>query len=88
MIIFSIHNPSERSTESKLYDILYNVAMYLRSGSEEPIFIYPLRFSAVLLKQQEQWKFHSMHFSYPNKGYPIEHRPRDFIVLINVYLIL
>jgi len=67
--LFQQQNPAERSTKAKLFDILYNAAMNLRDGDEGSKNIYPLRFSSVLLKQKEQWKFHSMHFSFPNEGH-------------------
>lgn len=67
--IYQQQNPKDRSTKDKLFDILYTSAMYLRDSNEGTKFIYPLRFSAVLLKQNCQWKFHSMHFSFPNEGH-------------------
>jgi hypothetical protein len=35
-------------------------------------FVWPLRFTAVLVQRNGRWLFHQMHFSYPTTSFPDE----------------
>ena len=39
----------------------------LRRGT---LYVWPLRFTAVLLKREGRWKFHQMQFAFPTAGLP------------------
>lgn len=58
------------SAEEKLLNILRggsNTLYELRRGEQ---FIWPLRFTAVLTQQDEDWKFQHMQFSFPTIYFP------------------
>jgi hypothetical protein len=58
------------SAEQKLLYILRggtNTVFELRRGED---FVWPLRFTAVLVKRGETWKFHQMQFSFPTMYFP------------------
>ena len=60
------------SAEIKLLDILRggsNTLFELRRGEE---FIWPLRFTAVLVRQAAGWQFQQMQFSFPTTRFPDE----------------
>ncbi len=61
---------SPASAEEKLLYILRggsNTLYELRRGEQ---FIWPLRFTAVLVLQDKQWKFQQMQFSFPTTYFP------------------
>lgn len=60
------------SAEIKLLDILRggsNTLYELRRGEE---FVWPLRFTAVLVRQAAGWRFQQMQFSFPTTRFPDE----------------
>ena len=60
------------STEIKLLDILRggsNTLYELRRGEQ---FVWPLRFTAVLVRQVGAWRFQQMQFSFPTTRFPDE----------------
>lgn len=60
------------SAEIKLLDILRggsNTLYELRRGEE---FVWPLRFTAVLVRQADGWRFQQMQFSFPTTRFPDE----------------
>jgi uncharacterized damage-inducible protein DinB len=62
------------SAEIKLLDILRggsNTLYELRRGEH---FVWPLRFTAVLVRQADGWRFQQMQFSFPTTRFPDERR--------------
>ncbi len=60
------------SAEIKLLDILRggsNTAYEFRRGEQ---FVWPLRFTAVLVRQADGWRFQQMQFSFPTTRFPDE----------------
>jgi hypothetical protein len=60
------------SAEEKLLDILRggsNTLYELRRGEQ---FVWPLRFTAVLVRQSDDWRFQQMQFSFPTTRFPDE----------------
>jgi hypothetical protein len=60
------------SAEEKLLDILRggsNTLYELRRGEQ---FVWPLRFTAVLVRQADAWRFQQMQFSFPTTRLPDE----------------
>ena len=60
------------SAEEKLLDILRggsNTLYELRRGEQ---FVWPLRFTAVLVRQADGWRFQQMQFSFPTTRFPDE----------------
>jgi hypothetical protein len=60
------------SAEEKLLDILRggsNTLYELRRGEQ---FVWPLRFTAVLVRQDGAWLFQQMQFSFPTTRFPDE----------------
>jgi uncharacterized damage-inducible protein DinB len=60
------------SAEVKLLDILRggsNTLYELRRGEQ---FVWPLRFTAVLVRQVDGWRFQQMQFSFPTTRFPDE----------------
>lgn len=58
------------SAEQKLYYILrsgMNTVYELRRGEE---FVWPLRFTAVVVRQPAGWKFAQVNFSFPTVYFP------------------
>lgn len=64
------NNESDLNSKNKLHLIAYyaNLVMYQYSIGEE--YIWPIRISGVLQKENDRWKFRQIHFSYPNRGFP------------------
>jgi hypothetical protein len=60
------------SAEIKLLDILRggsNTLYEMRRGEQ---FVWPLRFTAVLVRQADGWRFQQMQFSFPTTRFPDE----------------
>jgi hypothetical protein len=58
--------------EERLLDILRggtNTLYELRRGEQ---FVWPLRFTAVLVRQADDWRFQQMHFSFSTTRFPDE----------------
>lgn len=56
---------SELPAKDKLIDTLKTVASCFYEVNLGEGIIRPFKFSAVLVKKEEKWKFHNMHFSHP-----------------------
>jgi hypothetical protein len=60
------------AAEEKLLDILRggsNTLYELRRGEQ---FVWPFRFTAVLVRQADGWRFQQMQFSFPTTRFPDE----------------
>lgn len=63
---------ADLSSEEKLLDILRggsNTLCELRRGEQ---FVWPLRFTAVLVRHGAEWRFQQMQFSFPTTRFPDE----------------
>ena len=70
--IKDVIDQEELPAEIKLLDILRggsNTLYELRRGEE---FVWPLRFTAVLVRQADSWRFQQMQFSFPTTRFPDE----------------
>jgi uncharacterized damage-inducible protein DinB len=70
--IKGVIDQADQSAEVKLLDILRggsNTLYELRRGEE---FVWPLRFTAVLVRQADGWRFQQMQFSFPTTRFPDE----------------
>jgi len=60
------------SAEMKLLDILRGGSSTLYELRRGEQFVWPLRFTAVLLRQADGWRFQQMQFSFPTTRFPDE----------------
>ena len=63
---------AERPPEELLHDILRGGSNTLYEQSRGEHFVWPLRFTAVLVRDEGEWKFHQMNFSFPTTRFPDE----------------
>lgn len=61
---------SELPAEEKLHYILRGGTNTVYELNRGETFVWPLRFTAVVLREQEQWKFAQVHFSFPTVYFP------------------
>jgi len=61
---------SPQSAERKLLYILRGGANTLYELRRSEKFIWPLRFTAVVVREKEGWKFAQIHFSFPTVYFP------------------
>ncbi|MDF2673438.1 MAG: hypothetical protein K0R09_1703 [Clostridiales bacterium] len=55
--------PSEDSSKGKLLKMLWKTTNRVHYAESNGIFIVPMKFSGVLIKTDNEWKFQHMHFS-------------------------
>jgi SnoaL-like domain len=60
------------SAEIKLLDILRGGSNTLYEFQRGEQFVWPLRFTAVLVRQADGWRFQQMQFSFPTTRFPDE----------------
>lgn len=60
----------EAEIEEDLLNVILGAASALSAKLKGESYVWPLRFTAVLVKQKELWKFHQIHFSYPTIHLP------------------
>ena len=70
-------NEPEVSSKEKLLDVLQAAVSTLAEADRGKDYIWPIRFSAVLVKQNNQWRFCQMTFSFPTI-YPPDVRLTEF----------
>jgi hypothetical protein len=56
---------TDLDVERELLLVILGAASALANARDGDQYIWPLRFTAVLIQQQEQWLFHQIHFSFP-----------------------
>ncbi len=59
-----------RSEESKVYEILRSGSNTLAEMQRGEHFVWPLRFTALLVHEAGAWRFHQMQFSFATTRYP------------------
>lgn len=55
----------EASSKDKLIDTLKSISICMHEVNLGEEVIRPFRFTAILIKEDENWKFHNIHFSHP-----------------------
>lgn len=65
-----INSDDSKSEEMKLHTIAYysNLVMYQYNKGEE--YVWPIRITGTMQKENGVWKFRQVHYSYPNRGFP------------------
>jgi hypothetical protein len=63
-------NDSQTDIEGELLTIIMGAASVLSDRRQGEDHVWPLRFSATLVREGEDWKFHQIHFSYPTVHLP------------------
>lgn len=58
--------------EGRLREMLMWATMALHEAGRGDTYIWPIRFSAVLVREQGSWRFHQAHFSFPTLRFPDE----------------
>lgn len=61
---------TEGEIEEELLNVILGAASALSAKHKGESYVWPIRFTAVLVKQKELWKFHQIHFSYPTIHLP------------------
>ena len=60
----------DTDVEGELLTVILGAASALSERRKGEDYVWPIRFTATLIRQQEQWKFHQIHFSYPTVHLP------------------
>ena len=68
--IQSILTKKDVSEKVKLAHIQVEASEMMLETSRGDEYVWPLRFSAVLIKQNDLWCFHQIHFSHPTLRLP------------------
>jgi hypothetical protein len=61
---------ADKPTRLKLYTAIWDAGMVLKHSELGDTFVWPIRISMVLIKQEGKWKMTQTHYSYPMAGYP------------------
>jgi hypothetical protein len=60
----------DKTSRLKLMEAAYYANLVLYQYEQGDEFVWPIRISGVLQKQNGEWKIRQMHFSHPNRGFP------------------
>lgn len=55
----------EKKPDDKMWDIITSASFYLNHSKKGNKYIFPFRFTAILVLENNNWLFHHMHFSFP-----------------------
>lgn len=66
----SLSNDTTKSAEQKLFTAIWDAGMVLKHTGIGETFVWPVRISMVLVKENRKWKMFQTHYSYPMAGYP------------------
>jgi hypothetical protein len=55
----------EKQPDDKMWDIVTSANFYLNHSKKGDKYIFPFRFTAILVSENNKWLFHHMHFSFP-----------------------
>ena len=58
--------------EDRLREMLMWATMALHEAGRGEVYIWPIRFTAVLVREAGEWRFHQAHFSFPTLRFPDE----------------
>jgi len=54
-----------------LYEVIHDASWGLVEYERSEEFVWPLRLTMGLVKQDDRWPIRQMHWSYPGEGYPL-----------------
>jgi hypothetical protein len=60
----------ETSAQEKVFLLAQNAGNVLYQSHLGPVYIWPFRFTAVLIRKSLQWRFHQVQFSFPTTHFP------------------
>jgi hypothetical protein len=63
--IKSMLEDQEMDSDNKMWEIISSATFYLNHAKKGDKYIFPFRFTAVLVSENKNWLFHQMHFSFP-----------------------
>ena len=63
--INSMLDDQDKNPDDKMWDIISSATFYLNHAKKGDKYIFPFRFTAVLVSEDNSWLFHQMHFSFP-----------------------
>jgi len=66
----SILDDQETSARSRLFSILRGGSNTLFEAEKGDDYTWPIRFTAVLVRQEGQWRYHQMQFSFATTRFP------------------
>ena len=61
---------TERDARSRLLEVLRGASNTLFEGEKGDQYLWPIRFTAVLVRQNGKWLFHQMQFSFATTRFP------------------
>lgn len=61
---------NDAAIEGELLTVILGAASALSERRQGEHHVWPIRFTAVLVRQETGWKFHQIHFSYPTVHLP------------------
>ena len=73
-IRWSLEGDDQRGAEAKVLDILRGGANTVYEVQRGERYIWPFRFTAVLVRRDSCWRFHQIQFSFPTTHFPDERR--------------
>jgi len=63
--IKSMLEDQDKKPDDMMWDIISSATFYLNHAKKGDKYIFPFRFTAVLISENNSWLFHQMHFSFP-----------------------
>ncbi|MEN4099456.1 MAG: nuclear transport factor 2 family protein [Anaerolineaceae bacterium] len=60
----------DHSAQDKVYRLAQNASSVLYQAQQGALYIWPFRFTAVLVRRAAQWRFHQVQFSFPTTQFP------------------
>lgn len=61
----TLNQQVDLDVQRELFTVIQGAASALANARNGEHYVWPIRFTAVLVQQQGQWQFHQVHFSYP-----------------------
>jgi hypothetical protein len=58
------------NAQQKVFRLVQNAGNVLYQAQLGPVYIWPFRFTAVLIQRAQQWRFQQVHFSFPTTHFP------------------
>ncbi len=63
--IKNILDDQDKNPDDMMWEIISSATFYLNHSKKGDKYIFPFRFTAVLVSESNSWFFHQMHFSFP-----------------------
>jgi hypothetical protein len=68
--ISNMTGDKDTSAQEKVFRLAENASNVLYQTQLGPVYIWPFRFTAVLVRRAMQWRFHQVQFSFPTTHFP------------------